>query len=115
MAQDAVDRVTDRPARTHRLPLVGAGAGTVRAPAPLVRRYGAEAPLVAAAGDTAPLAPGVPACGAELAWAVAHELALTESDVLDRRTRLGLVPEWRAAGEAALTLDERMGGAMHRA
>jgi glycerol-3-phosphate dehydrogenase len=113
MAQDAVDRITDRPCRTRSLPLVGAGAPPPGAPPSLVRRYGAEAPLVAAAGDTAPLAPGVPACAAELAWAAAHELALTPADALDRRTRLGLVPEWRAAGEA--TLDERTAHAMHRA
>ena len=113
MAQDAVDRITDRPCRTRSLPLVGAGPAPAGAPPALVRRYGAEAAVVAAAGDTAPLAPGVPACAAELAWAAAHELALTPSDALDRRTRLGLVPEWRAAGAAAL--DEGTAHAMHRA
>jgi glycerol-3-phosphate dehydrogenase len=105
MAQDVVDRVSDRPCRTHRLPLVGAAAPaalrSVAAPERLVRRYGTEAPAVVALADgrpelLEPLAPGVPACGAELLWAVRHELALTPSDLADRRTRAGLVPEWRA-------------------
>ncbi len=39
---------------------------------------------------------------AELVWAVRHEGALDEGDLLDRRTRIGLVPEDRAAAlEAA--------------
>ena len=115
MAQDAVDRVTDRPCRTHRLPLVGAveaGAGgaawapAAAGPPALVRRYGAEAAAVAAIADgapelLAPVAEGVPVCGAELLWAARHELALTVDDLADRRTRAGLVPEWRAAVIAA--------------
>lgn len=41
---------------------------------------------------------------AQLRFAVAHELALTVDDLLDRRTRLGLVPERRAeALDAART------------
>jgi glycerol-3-phosphate dehydrogenase len=119
MAQDAVDRITDRPCRTHRLPLVGAagaaagasptGRGAPRvgasgagaAPPRLVRRFGAEAAAVAELGATEPLAPGVPVCEAELRWAAAHELALTPEDLADRRTRAGLVPEWREAVLAA--------------
>jgi glycerol-3-phosphate dehydrogenase len=106
MAQDAVDRISDRPCRTARLPLVGAAAPaalrSVAAPERLVRRYGTEAPAVVALADGRPelLEPpgeGVPACGAELLWAVRHELALTPADLADRRTRAGLVPEWRAA------------------
>jgi glycerol-3-phosphate dehydrogenase len=96
MAEDAVDRLTRRPCRTRSLALVGAGRAGA-APEPLVRRYGAEAGLVAACGDTAPLAPGVPACEAELRFAAEHELALCAADLADRRTRAGLVPEWRAA------------------
>ena len=115
MAQDVVDRITDRPCRTHRLPLVGAAPAaslrSVSAPAGLVRRHGTEAPAVAAlaAGRPEllePLAPGVPACSAELLWAVRHELALTLDDLVDRRTRAGLVPEWREAAAAAV---ERLG------
>jgi glycerol-3-phosphate dehydrogenase len=126
MAQDAVDRIAARPGvragacMTRKLPLVGAqppgGAPPAGVPERLVRRYGAEAPRVAAiaAGDAAllePIAPGVPACRAELRFAVAHELALTAEDLLDRRTRVGLVPEWRAAAlhaareEAGAALD----------
>ncbi|WP_018657724.1 glycerol-3-phosphate dehydrogenase/oxidase [Actinomadura flavalba] len=124
MAQDAVDAVAARfaapPSRTARVPLVGA-AGPDRlarldAPARLVRRYGAEAPLVAALGaaDPAllePVAPGLPVLGAELAWAVRHEGALDAADLLDRRTRVGLVPADRAA---ALPLAESLVGAVGR-
>jgi len=107
MAQDAVDRITDRPCRTHRLPLVGAPAtglastATGEAPPRLARRFGAEAAAVAELGSTEALASGVPVCEAELRWAVAHELALTPEDLADRRTRAGLVPEWREAVLAA--------------
>ena len=71
-----------------------------------MRRYGTEAPAVVALADgrpelLEPLGDGVPACGAELLWAVRHELALTVEDLADRRTRAGLVPEWRAAAVAA--------------
>ena len=58
MAQDAVDRITDRPCRTARLPLVGAAPPaalrSVAAPERLVRRYGTEAPAVAALADGRP-------------------------------------------------------------
>jgi glycerol-3-phosphate dehydrogenase len=110
MAQDVVDRLTERPCRTQRLPLVGAAPPaslrSVAAPERLVRRYGTEAPAVVALADgrpelLEPVGEGVPACGAELLWAVRHELALTPEDLADRRTRAGLVPEWRAAVLAA--------------
>jgi glycerol-3-phosphate dehydrogenase len=106
MAQDVVDRLSDRPCRTARLPLVGAAPPAalraVAAPERLVRRYGTEAAAVAALADDRPellepVAPGVPVCGAELLWAARHELALTTSDLFDRRVRAGLVPAWRAA------------------
>ena len=105
MAQDVVDRITDRPCRTARLPLVGAAPPaalrSVAAPERLVRRYGTEAPAVAALADGRPellelVAPGVPVCGAELLWAARHEFALTVSDLVDRRVRAGLVPAWRS-------------------
>ena len=109
MAQDAVDRITDAPVPAPRgLPLVGrAGPRRAgRARSRLARRYGAEAPAVVALADgrpelLEPLAPGVPVCEAELRWAVEHELALTPEDLADRRTRAGLVPEWREAVLAA--------------
>ncbi|MGW7361467.1 glycerol-3-phosphate dehydrogenase/oxidase [Streptomyces sp. NPDC054802] len=123
MAQDAVDAaltaggLTAGPSRTAITPLVGAApAGALArlgAPRRLVRRYGAEAPAVHALGlaDPAlarPAVPGHPVTRAELVWAVRHEGALDESDVLDRRTRIGLVDEdRRAAHEAAQEALER--------
>ncbi|MCZ7457104.1 glycerol-3-phosphate dehydrogenase/oxidase [Streptomyces sp. WMMC940] len=117
MAQDAVDAaVTARglPAggcRTASLPLVGAARpdalAALDAPRRLVRRYGTEAPAVHALGLAdpelaRPVVPGHPVTGAELLWAVRHEGALDESDLLDRRTRIGLVPHDRkTALEAA--------------
>jgi glycerol-3-phosphate dehydrogenase len=114
MAQDAVDRIAARDGidarscATRTLPLVGAGpTPSAVLPTRLVRRYGAEAARVAALADSdpsllEPVAPGVPVLRAELRYAIEHELALTTADLLDRRTRLGLVPAWReAAHEAA--------------
>lgn len=113
MAEDAVDaavasapRLAAGPSRTARLPLVGAAPparlAALDAPRRLVRRYGAEAPLVAAqaredASLLEPVLPGLPVLRAELAWAVRHEGALDVGDLLDRRTRIGLVPADRAA------------------
>jgi glycerol-3-phosphate dehydrogenase len=112
MAEQAVDATVRRhglaagPSRTRRLPLVGAAPRTelarIDAPARLVRRYGTEAPGVARLstmddGLGRPLAPGVEATGAELVWALRHEGALDIDDLLDRRTRIGLVPADRAA------------------
>ncbi len=119
MAQDAVDAIAARPGvqagacRTHRLQLVGAptpGAPTRNdVPPRLRRRYGTEAHEIAAlaAGRPHLLEPAVPGAGVlgvELLAAVQREGALSAADVLDRRTRLGLVPEWR---EAALAAAER--------
>ncbi|OKJ95157.1 glycerol-3-phosphate dehydrogenase [Streptomyces sp. CB03234] len=115
MAQDALDAavsargLTAGPCRTAGLPLVGAAApGTLAAlgaPRRLVRRYGTEAPAVHALGlaDPAlarPVVPGHPVTVAELVWAVRHEGALDEADVLDRRTRIGVVPPDREAALA---------------
>ncbi|MYS46170.1 glycerol-3-phosphate dehydrogenase, partial [Streptomyces sp. SID5998] len=44
-----------------------------------------------------PVLDGHPVTRAELVWAVRHEGALDEADLLDRRTRVGLVPADRAA------------------
>ncbi|WP_354698268.1 Glycerol-3-phosphate dehydrogenase 1 [Paraconexibacter sp. AEG42_29] len=116
MAQDVVDRIAARPGvaagpcLTHHLPVVGAQPPQHRepgVPAGLTRRYGADAPAVLALADgrpelLEPLAPGVPAIGAEVRWAIEQEGALTAEDVLDRRTRIGLIPAWRAAAEPAV-------------
>jgi glycerol-3-phosphate dehydrogenase len=109
MAQDAVDTMVRHtgidagPCRTRTLGLVGAAPrptlARIDAPSTLVRRYGVEAPLVAelaaAEGLNAPVAEDV--IEAELVWALRHEGALTVDDLLDRRTRIGLVPADRAA------------------
>ncbi|QKW05563.1 glycerol-3-phosphate dehydrogenase/oxidase [Streptomyces sp. NA04227] len=112
MAEDAVDAATARaglhtgPCRTRDLPLVGAGPVPRDAglPARFVARYGSEAAavLAEAEGDPAllePVAAGV--TGAELRFAVRHEGALDEGDLLDRRTRIGLVPADREKALAA--------------
>lgn len=74
MAQDAVDRIAAR---------AGVRAGLC-----------ATARIPLAGGDRPADAAGL---AAQLRFAVTHELALTDEDLLDRRTRLGLVPERRAA------------------
>jgi glycerol-3-phosphate dehydrogenase len=112
MAEDAVDtavrlrRLPACPSPTAALPLVGAAPPHVLdglpAPRRLVRRHGTEAPavLALAARDprlAEPVLPGHPVTGAELLWSLRHEGALDEADLLDRRTRIGLVPADRAA------------------
>jgi glycerol-3-phosphate dehydrogenase len=91
MAADAVDAtgLTTRPSTTRHLPLVGAGPVEIGAPKRFVAKYGSEAALVAQ-GDLTEVHPGVTV--AEVAWAVAHEGALCVEDVVERRTRVGLVP-----------------------
>jgi glycerol-3-phosphate dehydrogenase len=88
MAQDALDHVAAR-------------AGAERTGSCVTHRIrlaGADRPALDAA-DT--LAPGLPASHAQLRFAIEHELALTPEDLLDRRTRLGLVPAWRDAARDA--------------
>lgn len=113
MAEDVLDRAValrGLPAsacRTRNLPLVGAPTNpvaTLRTPAELpgslVARYGAEAPNVIAratcARPTAPVADGIDVTRAEFEYAVSHEGALSADDILDRRTRIGLVESDRA-------------------
>lgn len=94
MAQDAVDSAValvglgGGPSVTARLPL--AGAGDARA----VREMAERDPAL---GES--VGPGV--TRARLVWAVRHEGALDEADLLDRRTRIGLVPEDRQAATDA--------------
>ncbi|TQN32703.1 glycerol-3-phosphate dehydrogenase [Haloactinospora alba] len=114
MAREAVDaavsnsRLLAGPSRTATLPLVGAtgprGLAAVRAPRRLVERYGTEATAVLAQADGDPealtgLARGI--TPAELRFAVRHEGALDTDDLLERRTRLGLVASDRQAALAA--------------
>ncbi|MCL2533339.1 MAG: glycerol-3-phosphate dehydrogenase/oxidase, partial [Nocardiaceae bacterium] len=111
MAQDAVDAaveaggLTARSCVTTDLPAVGAEKVAPRnLPPSLVARYGSEAGLVAEAGELTPIADGIDVTHAELAFAVTHEGALDVGDLLDRRTRIGLVADDR---ERALPAAER--------
>ncbi len=130
MAEDAVDRAVTSgglsadSCRTRDLPLLGAarpGAlARVDAPARLVRRFGAEAPAVVdnavavtglpAEELTAPVAATVPVTLAELVFGVTHEGARSVADLLERRTRVALVPAdveaARPAAERALALPQ---------
>ncbi len=125
MAEDVVDRavtlrgLTAGGCRTRNLPLVGAPSNpvaTLRSPADLpsslVARYGAEAPnVIARAGcerPTEPVADGIDVSRAEFEYAVTHEGALTVDDILDRRTRIGLVAADRA--RAVGTAEEILAG-----
>jgi glycerol-3-phosphate dehydrogenase len=117
MAQDVLDRavalrgLAGGPCRTRNLPLIGApgnpgaAASAQELPASLVARFGAEAPQViaCATGDrpTEAVADGIDVTRAEFEYAVTHEGALTADDILDRRTRIGLVAADRERAEAA--------------
>jgi len=121
MAEDAVDAAVARsglragPCRTRRLPLLGAAPREVLAglelPARLVRRYGTDAALVLDSAREvsgldddellAPVADGVPVTLAELLFGVTHEGAADVDDLLDRRTRVGLVTADREAARPA--------------
>lgn len=118
IAAEAVDAVVHSrglaagPSRTAAVPLVGAAdraeLATVDADARLVARYGTEAGRVAALAEfDADLAerviPDSPLTAAEVLWAVRHEGALEVEDVLDRRTRLGLVPADREQAHASVS------------
>jgi len=114
MAEDVLDRaiaargLSASPCRTRNLPLVGAAANPVATqrnsgilrtsgelPGSLVARYGAESRNVIAtarcARPAAPVAEGIDVTRAEFEFAVTHEGALDVGDILDRRTRIGLV------------------------
>ena len=114
MAEDVLDRaiaargLMAQPCRTRNLPLVGAAANPVATqrnsgilrtsgdlPSSLVARYGAESRNVVAAArcerPAEPVAEGIDVTRAEFEFAVTHEGALDVCDILDRRTRIGLV------------------------
>lgn len=111
MAEDAVDaavraaKLDVGPCRTRRLPLVGAAPRVrleaVRAPRRLVDRYGLEAPDVLGMDGAELVGPGLSTTMAEFVFALRCEGALTSDDLLDRRTRIGLVAADRAAAEDA--------------
>ncbi|AQA04763.1 glycerol-3-phosphate dehydrogenase [Mycobacterium sp. MS1601] len=121
MAEDVLDRAValrgllGAPCRTRNLPLVGAPANPGsrepaegRLPSSLVARFGAEAAKVIATATcprpTEVVADGIDVTRAEFEYAVTHEGALTVDDILDRRTRIGLVAEDRE--RAAATAEE---------
>jgi glycerol-3-phosphate dehydrogenase len=128
MAEDTLDalvsegRLAAGPCRTAQLPLLGAASPDElrrsTAPARLVRRFGTDADLVlSTARDVtglpdaellAPASPEVPVTLAELVFAVTDEGAHDVDDLLDRRTRVGLLAADRAVAEPlakrALTL-----------
>ena len=112
MAEDVLDRtiavrgLAAGPCRTRNLPLIGAPANPGSAvpnsgslPSSLVARYGAEAPNVIASATcdrpADPVADGIDVTRAEFEYAITHEGALDGDDILDRRTRIGLVQEDR--------------------
>ncbi len=123
MAEDVLNRAISLrqlragACRTRNLPLIGApanpgpaagpGAGVPRS---LVQRYGAEAPNVILSAScerpTEPVAEGIDVTRAEFEYAVTHECALDVGDILDRRTRIGLVARdrERVAGVAGESL-----------
>lgn len=116
MAEDAVDAALTASGLsagtcvTQTLPLVGAAPRAtlqhVGAPERLVRAYGTEAPAVLALGEAdpalaAPVAPGTEITGAELVFGALVEGAITPDDLLERRTRLSLIPEVAAAASGA--------------
>ena len=117
MAQDAVDAAVAAaglvagPCITASTPLLGAAPraelARLEQPARLVRRFGTDAALVldnarAVSGLTdaellAPATDRVPVTLAELIFGVTHEGAVDVDDLLDRRTRVGLIASDREA------------------
>lgn len=124
MAEDAVDATGLAPGkcRTRNLPLLGAASrdelAQLEGNARLIRRFGTEAARVLENARTvtglpeaellAPIAAHLPATLAELVFGVTHEGALDTGDLLERRTRIALVPQdveaARPAAEHALKL-----------
>ncbi|MBB5784877.1 glycerol-3-phosphate dehydrogenase/oxidase [Nonomuraea jabiensis] len=101
MAEDAVDEAVSsaklpaRRSRTRKIPLVGAGPRPSGVPPRLAERYGSEAEAVYKLVKAHPEEVGLGITEGELLWSVRHEGALDEGDLLDRRTRIGLVKQDR--------------------
>ena len=108
MAEDVLDRAIQLreldagKCQTRNLPLVGAPANPGSTTAPmaglpesLTLRFGAEAANVIAAATceraAESVADGIDVTRAEFEYAITHEGALTVEDIVDRRTRIGLV------------------------
>jgi glycerol-3-phosphate dehydrogenase len=108
MAEDVLDRAIQLRGldagmcQTRNLPLVGAPANPGSTTAPmaglpesLVLRFGVEAANVLAAAKCdrpgGPVSDGIDVTRAEFEYAITHEGALTVEDIVDRRTRIGLV------------------------
>ncbi|HEX3289154.1 MAG TPA: glycerol-3-phosphate dehydrogenase/oxidase [Mycobacterium sp.] len=127
MAEDVIDKAVRLRGldagrcRTRNLPLVGAPSNPVaklrvptEMPSSLIARFGAEAPNVIAAATcerpTDLVADGIDVIRAEFEYAISHEGALTVDDIVDRRTRIGLVDADR---DTVLTVAQEMvaGGA----
>ncbi|GAA0703335.1 glycerol-3-phosphate dehydrogenase/oxidase [Kitasatospora atroaurantiaca] len=119
MAEDAVDAavrargLTAGPCRTGVLPLVGApghrdsASPSTGLPASLIARHGGAARAVLDTATVArplePIGEGIDVTRAEVEYAVTHEGALDPSDVLDRRTRIGLVSDDADRARPAVT------------
>jgi glycerol-3-phosphate dehydrogenase len=120
MAKMAVDRIVERegreaPCRTDEIPLGEPVEADALPDVPgvdedgrrhLARRYGHAAQLVMRLAAAAPdlgrrISPDLPDIVAEAAYAAGHEQARSLSDVLLRRTRLGLLDARRLGADAA--------------
>ncbi|MEV1176130.1 glycerol-3-phosphate dehydrogenase C-terminal domain-containing protein, partial [Nonomuraea sp. NPDC049784] len=107
MAEDAVDRAVSSaklPAgqcRTRKIPLAGAGPRPTGVPHRLAERYGSEAEAVHELVKAHPEEVGLGVTEGELIWSIRHEGALDEGDLLDRRTRIGLIKQDRDRALAA--------------
>ena len=143
-ARAVAERVTDRifaklrqksvPCRTASTPLPGLDLDSAQAPAnphPELLERQSFAHLLAAYGSDAagvlelatdrpdwltPVAEGSPVVGAELVWAARHEMAITLSDAVIRRTPLGALgyPGDDAAARAADIVGSELGWADER-
>ena len=115
MAEDVLNRAIGlrqlraADCRTRNLPLIGAPAnpGPAAGPGAGCRgrwcsgtgpRRPTSSPALPASGPTEPVAEGIDVTRAEFEYAVTHECALDVGDILDRRTRIGLVSRDRRAG-----------------
>ncbi len=122
MAEDCVDHAAvlahleERPCVTRNLPIHGCQRETDRQGA--LASYGSDAAAVAQLQCEQPdlaalLHPSLPITGAEIVWAVRHEMARTVDDVLARRTRV-LYLRARAALEMAESVARLMARGLGR-